>query len=196
MRAKVSLIALAFVAVAQTLNAQDTKFNFGLKVSPTIAWFKASGDLDNDGSKIGFAYGLMADFNFSDNYALCTGVDVTYRGGKVKAYDSLKQKTVLQYIEVPVTLKLKTNEIGYVTYFGKVGFAPGFNIRTDGDYKKSDIYPFNLALVAGLGMQYSLGGKTALLAGVTFNNGFMDVVKAKNEKATSNFIAIDLGVMF
>lgn len=195
MRAKVSLIALAFVAVAQSLNAQDTKFNFGLKVSPTIAWFKCSGNLDNDGSKIGFAYGLMADFNFTDNYAIGTGIDVTYRGGKVKN-DTIKKKTVLQYIEVPVTLKLKTNEIGYVTYFGKVGFAPGFNIRTDGDFNKSDIYPFNLALVAGLGMQYSLGGKTALLAGITFNNGFLDLVKAKNAKATSNFIAIDLGVMF
>lgn len=196
MRAKVSLIALALVAAAQTLNAQDNKFNFGLKVSPTIAWFKASGDLSNDGSRIGFAYGLMADINFTNNYALATGVDVTYRGGKVKVYDTIKVKTVLQYVEVPITLKLKTNEIGYMTYFGKVGFAPGFNIRTDGDFSKSQIYPFNLALVVGLGGQYSLGGKTALLAGVTFNNGFMDVVKAKEQKATSNFIAIDLGVMF
>lgn len=196
MRAKVSLIALAFVAVAQTLNAQDSKFDFGLKVSPTLAWMKGSGELSNNGSRIGFAYGLMADINFTNNYALGTGIDVTYRGGKLKQGDTLKIKSVLQYIEIPVTLKLKTNEIGYITYFGKVGFAPGFNIKAAGDFSKSEIFPLNLALVVGAGAQYSLGGKTALLAGLTFNNGFMDVIKAKSQKATSNFLSLDLGVMF
>jgi hypothetical protein len=196
MRAKVSLIALAFVAAFQTANAQDNKFNFGLKISPTVAWFKGSENLDNDGSKIGFAYGLMADFNFSNNYAFGTGIDVTYRGGKLKYQDTYKLKTVLQYIELPITLKLKTNEIGYMTYFGRVGFAPGINIKTDGDFKKSDINPINMALIVGLGAQYSLGGKTALLMGITFNNGFLDVVKEKDAKAISNFLALDLGVMF
>jgi len=214
MRAKVSLIAIAFVAAFQFVKAQDNKFNFGLKISPTVAWFKisptvawfkASDNLDNDGSKIGFAYGLIADINFTNNYSFETGIDVTYRGGKLKYLDTYKMKTVLQYIELPLTLKLKTNEIGYMTktneigymtYFGKVGFTTGVNIRTDGDFKKSDINPLNLALVAGIGTQYSLGGKTALLLGITFNNGFLDVVKEKHSKATSNFLAVDLGVMF
>ncbi len=196
MRAKVSLIAIAFVAAFQFAKAQDNKFNFGLKISPTVAWFKASDNLDNDGSKIGFAYGLIADINFTNNYSFETGIDVTYRGGKLKYLDTYKMKTVLQYIELPLTLKLKTNEIGYMTYFGKVGFTTGINIRTDGDFKKSDINPLNMALVAGIGTQYSLGGKTALLFGITFNNGFLDVVKEKHSKATSNFLAVDLGVMF
>lgn len=38
MRAKVSLIAIAFVAAFQFAKAQDNKFNFGLKISPTVAW--------------------------------------------------------------------------------------------------------------------------------------------------------------
>ncbi len=101
MRAKVSLIAIAFVAAFQFAKAQDNKFNFGLKISPTVAWFKASDNLDNDGSKIGFAYGLIADINFTNNYAFETGIDVTYRGGKLKYMDIYKMKTVLQYIELP-----------------------------------------------------------------------------------------------
>lgn len=198
MRAKISLFVLAFVvAVSSIVNAQsdnDSKFNFGLKLSPTLAWFKAGEGVKSDGAKIGFAYGLIADINFAKNYCFETGIDVTYRGGKFKDDISL----TLQYVELPITLKLKTNEIGYMTYFGRVGFAPGVNIRTTGDdnLKKSDINPVNVALIVGLGAQYSLGGKTALLFGLTFNNGFTDVIEAKNFKATSNFIALDLGIMF
>jgi hypothetical protein len=198
MRAKISLITLAFVAAFSSLYAQsnDSKFNFGLKLSPTLAWFKPSGEIKGDGAKIGFAYGLVADINFTANYAFETGIDVTYRGGKIKYDFDKKASSTLQYIELPLTLKLKTNEIGYMTYFGKFGFAPGVNIRATGDISKSDINVPNLALIVGLGTQYSLGGKTSLLVGVTFNNGFLDVLKLKEAKATTNFLALDLGVMF
>ncbi len=198
MRAKVSLFVLAFVMAVSSLYAQDNKFNFGLKLSPTIAWFKAEGPgLESGGSKLGFAYGLIADINFAPNYAFETGIDVTYRGGKVKV-EGIDEKSdiTLQYIELPLTLKLKTNEIGYLTYFGRVGFAPGVNIRASNDISKKDVNPINLSLIVGLGAQYSLGGKTSALVGITFNNGFLDVAKEDNFKLASSFIALDLGIMF
>lgn len=213
MRTKVFLIALAFVNSLTILQAQDseTKFAFGLKVAPTLAWLKSeTKSIDSDGSRLGFAYGLMADYHFSKNYALASGVEVSYRGGKYKAEEggiTAKSSITLQYIEVPVTMKLKTNEIGYITYFGKFGFAPGINIKAKADYDingvkdedvgiKSDINSFNLSFLAGIGAQYSLGGKTAVLAGITFNNGFLDVDKTDGFKATSSFLALDLGIMF
>jgi len=210
MRAKISLFVLAFVvAVSSVVNAQsdnDSKFNFGLKLSPTIAWFKAEGTgVESGGAKIGFAYGLIADINFAKNYSFETGIDVTYRGGKTKSIyvDPLtgttyegKRTITLQYIELPITLKLKTNEIGYMTYFGRVGFAPGVNIRASNDISKKNVNPINLSLIVGLGAQYSLGGKTALLLGLTYNNGFLDIAKEDNEKLASSFIALDLGIMF
>lgn len=208
MRAKISLFVLAFVvAVSSIVNAQsdnDSKFNFGLKLSPTIAWFKAEGTgIESDGAKVGFAYGLIADINFAKNYSFETGIDVTYRGGKTKSVytDTLvtyeaKRNITLQYIELPITLKLKTNEIGYMTYFGRVGFAPGVNIRASNDISKKDVNAFNLSLIVGLGAQYSLGGKTAALLGLTYNNGFLDIDKNNGSKLASSFIALDLGIMF
>lgn len=208
MRAKISLFVLAFVvAVSSIVNAQsdnDSKFNFGLKLSPTIAWFKAEGNgLKGAGSKIGFAYGLIADINFAKNYCFETGIDVTYRGGKTKYSppifgDEGTTSSTLQYVELPLTLKLKTNEIGYMTYFGRVGFAPGINIRatSGGESAKSAFQPINLSLLVGLGAQYSLGGKTALLVGLTYNNGFVDILKSNDSKIMSSYIALDLGIMF
>ena len=205
MRTKISLIATAIFLSATFAQAQDdSKFDFGLKISPTYAWIKSDtkSSFKNDGGKIGFAYGLVANVNFAKNYALCTGVDVTYRGGKAKSViddsTSYASSLSLQYIEIPITLKLKTNEIGYLTYFGKFGFAPGLNIKAkDGSQSvKSSIVPFNASLIIGLGAQYSLGGKTALLLGLTYNNGFLDFVKGSTAKAETNFVALELGIMF
>lgn len=229
MRTKISLIAIAVLLSATFANAQDDQkgMSFGLKVAPTISWFKSDTKLlKSDGSKIGFAYGLITDFNITKNYAFGTGVDVTYRGGKVKSTDANslgedKTSLTLQYIEIPITLKLKTNEIGYITYFGRFGFSPGVNIRATADYEntatgvkddkvsaKKGISPFNIAFIVGLGATYSLGGHTSVLLGVTFNNGFLDIfdndykvydpvtTEAKNVKATSSFLALEVGIIF
>ncbi len=228
MRTKISLIAIAAFLFTTVANAQDNdkKMSFGLKVAPSLAWIKSDSKVvEKDGSRIGFAYGLITDFNFSSNYAFGTGIDVTYRGGKTQnkypdglSYD--KSSFTLQYIELPITLKLKTNEIGYITYFGRFGFAPGINIKAKGDFEntiteeKSDdlgakkgINPVNLSFLVGLGATYSLGGSTAVLVGITFNNGFLDIFdkdyKAPDEngeyvdvKATNSFIALEVGILF
>jgi hypothetical protein len=49
----------------------------------------------------------------------------------------------LKYLEIPLTLKLRTNEIGYITYWAQVGVGLGFNIKAKGDdeidHKKIDV---------------------------------------------------------
>lgn len=234
MRTKISLIALAAFVFSTFAQAQDDQkgMSFGLKVAPTLAWIKSdTKSVESDGSRLGFAYGLITDFNISKNYAFGTGVDVTYRGGKTKNkfvdIDSPdKTSFTLQYIEVPITLKLKTNEIGYITYFGRFGFAPGINIKAKADIEntlteqsdddigaKKGINPINLSFLVGLGATYSLGGSTAVLVGITFNNGFLDIFDKdyqapsgdvdsngilldKDVKATSSFLALEVGILF
>jgi hypothetical protein len=39
----------------------------------------------------------------------------------------------LKYLEVPLTLRLRTNEIGYIKYWVQVGMGLGFNIRARGN---------------------------------------------------------------
>ena len=202
-------------------------FHFGLKAAPSLAWLKPdTKGIASNGTKIGFSYGIMTDFGFTDNYALGTGIDVTYRGGSLTAttpivIDTLGNTAVqeittdfrLQYIELPITLKMKTNEIGYFTYFGQFGFAPGILINAKGDLEskiagqqgatvledeniKDDINNLTLSMIIALGAEYNLGGRTSLLTAITFNNGFVDVLDDKEAKATSSYFALTLGVFF
>lgn len=215
------LLILFFIAKSGI----SQNFHFGLKAAPSLAWLKPdTKGVESNGSKIGFSYGIMTDFGFTDNYALGTGVDVTYRGGSLEqtfSFDSLGTTITnvtttdfrLQYIELPITLKMKTNEIGYLTYFGQFGFAPGLRISSKGDIEtKSSGTPgtikiededlsdhinnLSLSMIIALGAEYNLGGRTSILTAITFNNGFVDVLDSDAVKARSNYLALTLGVFF
>jgi hypothetical protein len=220
---RLSIIALV-VFISQAIYAQsDSKLHFGLKASPSLAWFRTdSKDLQSDGSKFGFTYGLITEFKFATNYAFATGIDVTYRGGKFKSENKvgdtssvLKVNYSIEYIELPITLKLKTNEIGVLTYYLQAGVAPGINVRAKanvdmtttapGGYSsssslenqdvKDNINSFNLSMIIGGGVEYTLSGSTVLLTGIQFSNGFLDVFDGDN-KVNSNYLALSIGVLF
>lgn len=226
------LIIASFILGSLSIFAQEEPaFHFGVKASPSLAWLRSdTKGYASDGSKFGFSYGLITDFNFASKYAFSTGIDITYRGGKFKTVQELKTKVnedsvistsasyVLQYLEIPITLKLKTNEIGSVTYYVQVGVAPGINIRARKNYASStqttvlgtkytttaeenkldaqnEINSLNLSMIIGGGVEYTLSGQTVLVGGIQFNNGFLDVFD-DTPKVNSNYLALTLGILF
>lgn len=226
------LISASFILISLTIFAQEEpSFHFGVKASPSLAWLRSdTKGYASDGSKFGFSYGLITDFNFASKYAFSTGIDITYRGGKFKTVQELKDivnkdsiistsaSYVLQYLEIPITLKLKTNEIGSVTYYVQVGVAPGINIRARKSYEsttqttvsgiprtinaeeskldaQSEINSLNLSMIIGAGVEYTLSGQTVLVGGIQFNNGFLDVFDG-DPKVNSNYLALTLGILF
>ena len=52
-----------------------------------------------------------------------------------------------------------------------------------------------MGLIIGGGFQYSLGGNTALVLALIYNNGFTDVLQDK-EKVALKSLSLKLGVMF
>jgi opacity protein-like surface antigen len=224
MKKALLFFALAFIVTTAWSQSSDSNFRFGVKVQPALAWFRVDApdevNLESDGLPFGFGYGLITDFKFTERYAFSTGVEIAYRGGKLKysykdtagTSTTVKNKLSLQFIEIPLTLKLRTNEIGYMTYFFQVGVAPGYAIRTRGDITVNDklieenedisgqINEFNLSMIIGAGAEYNLSGSTSLLFGLTFNNGFLDLLDDKNYngevKGNSNYLALMLGVLF
>jgi opacity protein-like surface antigen len=221
---KKNILLLIIISSSLTTFAQtDQKFHFGLKAAPSLAWMKSdTKDLKSDGSRLGFIYGLITEFNFGKNYAFATGIEVAYRGGNFKQsietpglITNISTEAKLEYIEIPLTLKFKTNEIGSITYYLQAGIQPGFNIRARGDYsidfqsngvtKHEDstdidimdsINAFNLSMIIGGGLEYSLSGNTAFLAGITFSNGLLDVLDNSDAKASSNYLALQVGILF
>jgi len=192
---------------------EDRKFRFGLQFSPHVSWFKTNTDgYESAGTQIGFSVGPVFEYFLSKNYLFSTGFTILNSGGDVKfksgvVYDrtaqglpnlyflsEVEQKYSLKYIELPLLLKLRTNEIGYLTYFGQFGFKVGFNYgstieETHSYYDEvaqiektitdkignasGSVNFLNMSLVIGAGVEYSISGNTSLMLGLTFNNGFI-----------------------
>ncbi|HOT88963.1 MAG TPA: porin family protein [Bacteroidales bacterium] len=241
---KLSFFPILFVLLflCNSVMAQDTdksKFHFGLKAAPALSWFVPSDkNFTNDGSKIGFGYGLMTEFNFSKNYAFSTGLEILNAGGKIRfpkntLSDKLNdQKDTfivtstsygLRYINLPLLLKLKTNQIGAMTYFGQFGFDVSFKWRAIADNEailkstaikmdnvnfSEDINFVRLALNVGLGAEYNLTGSTSLVFSVNYNNGFTNAMVKKSkiltdvnyspliQKSVFNYVGLTIGVLF
>jgi hypothetical protein len=136
---------------------------------------------------------------------------------------NLSTDVKLRYVEVPLTMKLMTSEIGYMRYFGQIGFSAGFNVRAKADQDvpvldmtgayttgfgtledediKDNVNGFKSGLIIGAGLEYNFSGTTALLAGITYNNSFTNVLKdveynGKKAKVYSDYIELTLGVFF
>jgi opacity protein-like surface antigen len=220
-RTFIGLLLLFFTgsAFAQDSSSPYYGFRLGLTAHPTIGWVKPDIGKSN-GVSLGFSYGLIGDFNFTQNYSFATGLTVTTVNGKsteivttnnVDGPDSQNEislKYKLQYIEVPLTLKLKTVKINEVRYYGQFGLSNGFMIGAKQDLDitggtstkdiniKDDIKFYRAGLIIGAGAEFEVSGNTSITAGLTFNNGFTDLTSSKNSTVKNHYLGINFGVFF
>ncbi len=180
--------------------------------------------IEKDGSGFGVNYGLMADIQFSDSRgAFATGLEVQhasssllykdagkglYRDEAVGAEQSYKLK--LQYLQIPLSVKLKSNENNGFRWWGQFGTYMGALIGSRLDYSYGNTSEeninamnktnkLNMGLLVGAGGEYRLAQKTDLYFGVGFENGFTDITKNKDwkdDKVALNRWALRLGVFF
>ncbi len=220
---KKTLISLLLLLVTSQLFAQQSLssygFRLGLTAHPTVGWVKPETGKSNSVA-LGFSYGLLADFNFAENYTFATGLTITTLNGKSTeinvppyhdgsgtqtAYD-LKYK--LQYIEVPLTVKLKTVKVNELRWYGQFGLSNGFNIgakqsaeatgmtKIDNQNISDQINFYRAGLILGAGAEFDVAEHTSITAGLTFNNGFTDIAEDKNHKVRNHYIGINFGVFF
>lgn len=222
------LTSLLVLAILSPAFGQDAKkFHFGLKAMPGIYWPKTSDEnLKSNGSSFGFSYGAILEFGFADNYAFSTGMEVTSMGSKfTQTYTVLNITTVssselkLMYLQLPLCLKMKTNDIGGVKYFGTFGFGTSVNLKgiatttttvggaspvitKESDKGENEIFPIRESLLVGLGIEYNLAGNTSLVAGLNFDNGFTPILNKKDDagneipKAFCKGITLTAGILF
>ncbi len=215
------LVILTFLGAILSLNAQTSRVKFNVEVDPQFAWFSSDDEtVEPNGSIFQVHAGLNMDFYFAENYAFVLGVGINNLGGNLLYADSTEfsskgetllvepnqsVKLNLQYIDIPVGLKLKTEELGYATYFLQLGFNPMINLNAkasseDASFDKVDIkesiISFYLGYHVGIGIEYKLGGSTALIGGVRWSSGFTDVTDNDRTNVTLNALSIHLGVLF
>jgi hypothetical protein len=206
---KKHLLAIAaLILITNGLNAQDDRsVRFAFAIQPGTSWIAPEGEsLSVEGNKFAFSYGILADIMIAGNpnYAFGTGVMVNTQGGtlgntrfhdgdieKAGMWANAEEQYALQYLDIPLTLKLRTNEIGYMTYYGQFGLDMSFNLRARRDLeynyegeraleiKDEDIseliVPIRMALQVGAGVEYNISGTTYLVGGIEWNNGITNV---------------------
>lgn len=146
MRTYLNTIVPIFILVvfscffSQSANAQDVKL--GLSLTPNVSWMKST-DYDHVsmGSKLNFGFEFMADIMMNENYAFSTGVHIFQTGGRInylvpnptasQFLMTTDRDYSLKYVEVPLTFKMRTKEIGYSTIYGRFGLGLGLNIRAN-----------------------------------------------------------------
>lgn len=114
------------------------KFKIGFNLSPSIDFFQTNTQgVDLDKVRVKFGYGMMAEYAFTNNYAIAFGLEHKMSGASLDfgadadarylnqsdkvEYRLLTRIYRFDYVNIPITLKLMTNEIGYFTYFGQFG---------------------------------------------------------------------------
>ncbi|MDT8393837.1 MAG: porin family protein [Bacteroidales bacterium] len=231
MKKQVFVACLVISFCLSTVYSQQKPFVFGFKAGPNIGWMKPdTKGYQGNGIKAGFSWGFIADFFLMENYAIATGFDVIFLNAgleipheidmdEILSYEgTLHRDYRLKYIQIPVSLLMRTNQLGKFRFFGRIGFGANFLIgaKADDEFISSayieksddnDIYTdmtfMRAALILGGGAEFNLGGSTSLMAGLTFNNGFTDILKGKNSrypnlsnKALANFLSLDIGIVF
>lgn len=243
---KVFLLLVALSLVTSNVNAQtddeiEERVRFGIKASPNLSWTRSdTKGLESDGTRLGYSVGLLAEFpiGVTGNYRFATGIYLTNIGGKttytsefpivdstgtvVGSTTAINNQTMnLRFLELPLTIKMMTNEIGYIRYYGQLGIMAGANMRARADQEtifttngvvstqsdteidiQDEVRAIRAALVIGAGMEYNFSGQTALLVGFTYNSSIINVLEKdaldglNDAKLLADYLELTLGVFF
>lgn len=224
MKKALALLAIALFTAPVAHAQDDQSVRFGIKLAPNLSWVRPdTRGLESDGNKFGYSFGLLAEFpvGTAGNYRFASGLFLNTVGGGytheytfVEELDGPEQTKALEtdlnlrYVELPLTIKMMTNEIGYMRYFGQLGVSACFNIRAKADVEtpildESGFYTrgfvirdaedfqdhtnlFRAALVIGGGVEYNISGNTNLLFGVTYNNGFTNINRRRFQESSNS----------
>ena len=224
---KITLLAALLVGFFSAQAQSDTGLEIGLKVSPAIATNRfvapTSFGFQNENAKLRGSFGLVFDYFFGKNYAFNSGLEYSVKGGKISykpAPDLTSTRETdelnIQYLAVPVGIKLFTNDIATDTrvYF-QLGSSLNFRIssKIDGDnfygpsndeIRANKRYNFFEADgVIGTGVEWQLGTNTKFFGGVSYHRGLVNIDRFYDDLLDSNKIAVrnntfalDLGLKF
>lgn len=217
--ASIILLLTSVVAFGQEVAEDNRTFRIGLKASPNLSWLKED-KIETEQGKMGLGlnYGLETDILISNNLWVSTGMNINTFGGGYNANLSdttsriylftetdtmqmVSRRYTFSTVTLPLTVKMKTKEVGYITYWGQFGLNVSYaykaratknrvlinNLEGELDDREEemdiidDSNPIRLDLNIGLGGEYSLVGNTSLLFGLNWENGILRSLKKNSE---------------
>ncbi len=239
MKKQISTIPLLILLLLLANVAKSQNFRFGMSFSPNVLWMaNKTKNVTPDGVKFGYGYGITMERVFEQNYSIATGVFIDQFGGNIvvgkntyknpdgfdSIYNNIAYNYRNSYVTVPIALKLRTNEIGYFTYYGVFGLSNSIltsakaKISNGPAYYNSDefnfvnknedsevlsdvtiednVRTFRFGLLLEAGTEYSISGNTALVLGIQYNNNLGGVLRSSDLSTSNSFVSLRVGVMF
>lgn len=242
---KIVAISAFLTFISMAVQAQDVRFGFQL--SPAFSWMTTNTNkINNSGTNLGLKLGMVGEYYFRENYAVTSGIGFFFNTGGTLLHErrgdfwvnsevsencrqATKNETMtklkynLQYVEIPLGLKMRTREFGYLRYFLEPHLGLGFRTQANGDITvrsggadcmdiniQEDVNPLNLFWGLNGGIEYSISESTSLVGGAGLQFGFADVSKdddtvfledgatmaAEKSKGSIRAFVIRLGVIF
>ncbi|MBP5573841.1 MAG: outer membrane beta-barrel protein [Bacteroidales bacterium] len=206
------LLAIVMLVLSVSASAQYNGFAFGVKLGPAFDWAGSkTNTIHNEGTRMGFRMGLMGEYYFAENYAITTGLNVNYLRNHF-SYDDMRAfpvDTLSVYMlgdvdryykgttfEIPIALKMVTEEFGPFSFFAQVGASVGYSRKDlakdvfvakedanvtyeDDDYVsvRSQYNPFHVGLNAAVGAHFNIKGSTRAFADFFYSRDILNGVK-------------------
>lgn len=217
---KITLLLL-FLCAGFTSMAQ---VEIGLQLSPTISGNRFVAEdrynFEKESNKLRLGVGVVVDYFFAQNYAFSTGLMYRSKGAEITYTETddsgtprqMKDDIAVQYVQLPISLKLFTNEVapGTLLYF-QVGGSLNTKVAAQVNDKKvinseKVIKRFNIfeadALLGG-GVEFQMGESTKVFGGLTYHRGLTDIddfyekkFGDKNISVKNNGVSLDFGLKF
>jgi len=197
-----------------SVSIAEAQVRFGFKAAPNIAFNRIDSEADNtdfdtDGVGLRFQLGPIFDFEFKENHYFSTGIIFTSKrsaftadsaGATPPTYTEVYSP---QYLQVPITLKLFTEEIGldkkiYFQFGGTVDFMTN-NEGEDENIVQSFRF-IDLHSLLAIGLEYGIGINTKLFGGLVYQRGLLNVINKNvyrdNFNLRNDFVGLEIGVIF
>lgn len=217
MKIKIVPFALFFFLMSMSLSAQYKPLVIGISFNPGLSWVKPDNPYyTSNGASFSYSYGIDLDFYFKPNYAFSTGIQIlNYKGdltypdlyspsGNNNDWQQVTSTSELSYMgfHLPAYLKLKSNPIGYNSFFAEFGFSVLFPFRASqntqsefasgtsvdrGDRNIMDQTNFaSINLLMGVGIEIPLSGDTKIQITFRYLNGMTSLSKASSYRTDEN----------
>lgn len=207
------LFCVSFLLFFNTIQAQ---VRIGLQLSPAFSINRVESESDSidltpNGAGLKIGGGPVIDFLLRENYYFSTGLFYyTKRAGFTAELENqnreIEEVYHLQYLRIPLTLRLFTNEIALDRriYF-RVGLTGEIKLNErdedDNQIIVERFSTFDGSALIEFGLEYRVGYNTTLFGGFSYTRGLINVVDQQvrldsNIESRNDLFAINFGVFF
>jgi len=207
---------VAAILVILILNKSNAQTKLGIKLTSSIITQRITDSNDSIGIDHGSnafnpSVTLFADMPLSSTYFFTTGIGYISKRINLKASASnddfsINKSYNIQYIRMPATLKLYTNEVALdkKLYFqvGPIIDIAIHHKETNPSYTViKEVQPVDITLLFTVGMEIQLAPQTAMQIGINYNRGLINIVKdkepgVKNISIKNDLYGIDVALKF